>query len=137
MRLWRNGRHSSQRALFVTLLRCTRKCNLLAAVPHPFKPINVFVGTLKKLALKSGCENLSFILIFILCGYGGTADALVSGTSESNLLQVQILLTAPQSPNDIKLVWLFLTNTSKNGKSVINLKITILKLTKFDKLAQC
>ena len=31
-----------------------------------------------------------------ICGHGGTADALVSGTSESNLLQVQILLTAPK-----------------------------------------
>ena len=32
---------------------------------------------------------------YLLCGHGGTADALASGASGGNPVEVQILLTAP------------------------------------------
>ena len=33
---------------------------------------------------------------FLRCGHGGMADALGSGPSESNLMEVQVLLPAPK-----------------------------------------
>ena len=40
--------------------------------------------------------------IVFVCGYGEMADALVSGTSGSNPVQVQVLLSAPVEVYDLR-----------------------------------
>ena len=48
---------------------------------------------LAKAKLFDKAHGVSYIVF--VCGYGEMADALVSGTSGSNLVQVQVLLSAP------------------------------------------
>ena len=66
----------------------------------PFRQKFQCKKALAKAKLFDKARGVSYIVF--VCGYGEMADALVSGTSGSNPVQVQVLLSAPVKIYDFR-----------------------------------